>query len=118
MIYPIEPCPKPRMTQRDRWKKRPCVLRYRAFKDKCRAHRVELPQPCRVVFHIPMPPSWKKHERADMDGLPHLQKPDLDNLLKGLADACLKDDSTIWNVHAEKRWSYAAGIEILPLEDE
>ena len=27
---------KPRMTQRDKWKKRPCVLRYHAFRDKMR----------------------------------------------------------------------------------
>jgi Holliday junction resolvase RusA-like endonuclease len=116
MIYPIEPVAKPRMTQRDRWKKRPCVLHYRAFKDKCRVHRVELPQPCKVVFHIPMPRSWKAFDRDVMDGLPHIQKPDLDNLLKGLCDAVLLDDSKVWSVHAEKRWSRRAGIEIIPME--
>ena len=34
--YKIKPVPKPRMTQRDAWDKRPCVLRYRAFKDEVR----------------------------------------------------------------------------------
>ena len=105
------------MTQRDKWAKRPCVLRYRQFKDECKARGVTLPQPCRVVFHIPMPKSWKRLERAVMDGLPHIQKPDLDNLLKGLCDAVLVDDSRIWSVHAEKRWSYEAGIEITALEE-
>ncbi len=33
----IEPMGAPRMTQRDRWAKRPCVLRYHAFKDVLRA---------------------------------------------------------------------------------
>ena len=38
MEYPIIPLGKPRMTQRDKWAKRPAVLRYRAFKDECRLH--------------------------------------------------------------------------------
>lgn len=117
MRYPIEPCPKPRMTQRDRWKKRPCVMRYRAFKDKCRAHRVELPQPCRVIFHIAMPKSWNAISRRGNEGQPHIQKPDLDNLLKGLCDAVLLDDSKVWSVHAEKRWSLTPGIEIVGVDE-
>ena len=36
MIYDITPCPKPRQTQSDKWKKRPPVLRYRAFADEVR----------------------------------------------------------------------------------
>ena len=36
-IYiPVTPVSKPRMTQRDKWKKRPCVLRYRAYCDALR----------------------------------------------------------------------------------
>lgn len=118
MIYPIEPCPKPRMTRRDKWANRSCVLRYRQFKDECRARGVTLPQPCKVVFYIEMPKSWSAHDRRVNDQMPHQRKPDLDNLLKALCDAVLKDDSKIWNVRAEKRWSYAAGIEITPLETE
>lgn len=34
--YPILPVPKPRMTQRDVWQKRPVVLRYRKFCDAVR----------------------------------------------------------------------------------
>lgn len=118
MRYPIEPVAKPRMTQRDKWKKRPCVMRYRAFKDKCRAHRVELPQPCKVVFHLPMPDSWSVIKMLANDGKPHTQRPDIDNLGKGLLDAVLQEDSHIWSVRFEKRWSRAPGIEIVPMEDE
>ncbi|HHE6457291.1 TPA: RusA family crossover junction endodeoxyribonuclease, partial [Proteus mirabilis] len=32
-VFNIEPVPKPRMTQADKWKKRPPVLKYFAFKD-------------------------------------------------------------------------------------
>lgn len=34
--YPLTPVPKPRMTKSDAWRKRPCVMRYWAFKDKVR----------------------------------------------------------------------------------
>lgn len=112
MRYAIEPCPKPRMTRRDKWKKRLCVLRYWAFKDKCRVHRVQLPQPCRVVFHMAMPKSWSAAKREHMDGQPHAAKPDLDNLIKGLWDAILKEDSHLSSVTAEKRWSLKPGIEV------
>lgn len=112
-LYRITPCPKPRMTQRDKWQKRPCVLRYRAFKDQVRLRRVVLDPPCRVVFHLPMPASWPEAKKAELDGMPHIQKPDLDNLEKALLDAVHLDDSHVWSIHAEKRWSRKAGIEIV-----
>lgn len=117
MRYAIEPCPKPRMTQRDKWKKRPCVMKYRAFKDKCRLFGVSLPQPCRVIFHMPLPKKMGQRARQSMLGKPHTIKPDLDNLLKAICDAVLMDDSRLWSIHAEKRWSPSAGIEIIPIED-
>ncbi len=114
MIYDIQPCPKPRMTRRDKWKKRPAVLRYRAFKDKCRVRRVKLPQPCLVIFWMAMPKSWPPSKRARMMSARHQQKPDLDNLVKGLWDAVARNDERLWCVHAEKRWCEGdAAIEIL-----
>ncbi len=118
MFYPITPCPKPRMTQRDKWKKRPAVMRYRAFKDKCRAHGVKLPQPCEVIFSIPMPKSWSETKRSKMVGKPHQAKPDLDNLIKGLWDATVRNDERLWSVHAEKRWGAGGGIFVRALERE
>lgn len=118
MRYPIEPVPKPRMTQRDKWKKRPCVLRYRAFKDQCRARRVKLPQPCLVIFHMPMPSHWSDFARRSLDGKPHTQRPDLDNLLKALGDAVCKEDSHLWNIRAEKRWSLTPGIEVVMVKED
>jgi len=110
LVYRIKPCPKPRMTKRDKWKKRPGVMRYRAFKDKCRLQRVKLPQPCTVIFWLPMPESWPPSKRAKMVGTPHTQRPDLDNLIKGLWDAVVKNDERLWSVHAEKRWSAVEGM--------
>ncbi len=111
-LYRITPVPKPRMTQRDKWQKRPSVLRYRAFKDQVRLRRVVLDPPCRVVFWMPMPASWPEAKKAKLDGTPHLQRPDNDNLQKALLDAVHLDDSHVWSIHAEKRWARKAGIEI------
>ena len=112
MHYDITPLAKPRMTQRDKWKKRPAVLHYHAFKDECRLKRVEIPQPCKIIFYIPMPKSWSKKKKLNMTYKPHKQKPDIDNLMKALFDAIYEDDSHIWNVHAIKIWHEKGGIDI------
>ncbi len=118
MIYNIIPCPKPRMTQRDRWAKRPPVLRYWAFKDACKAAGVTLPDAFKVVFYLPMPASWSKKKRAAMEGKPHQAKPDVDNLVKALQDAVLDEDSGVWSIWAQKKWAVMPSIEIIPLDDE
>lgn len=59
-----------------------------------------------------MPKSWTARKREDMDGAPHEQKPDIDNLLKALLDATHHDDSHIWRICAEKRWAPAGSIEV------
>ena len=113
MIFEILPVPKPRMTQRDKWAKRPPVIRYRAFCDQVRAAGVELPESgAHVIFHMPMPPSWRLKKRLDMAGKPHRQKPDVDNLWKALMDACLDDDSGVWDVRATKLWAVNGAIEV------
>ena len=112
MYYDITPVAKPRMTQRDKWKKRPVVLHYHAFKDEVRLKRVEIPQPCKIIFYVPMPKSWTKRDRALMYRKPHTKTPDIDNYLKALFDAVYEDDSHIWNVHAIKLWHEKGGIEI------
>ena len=96
MIYSITPCPKPRMTQSDKWKKRPAVMRYWAFKDEVRLKMggVELDGSC-VVFFIPMPKSWSKKRRDATLGHPHRSRPDISNLLKALEDALYGEDSHI-----------------------
>ena len=111
MIYKISPCTKPRMTQRDKWKQRPCVVKYRSFKDECRSQDLELFESMSVVFEIEMPKSWSAKKKSEMDGEPHQQKPDVDNLVKGLLDTML-EDSHVWRVHAEKRWATEGKIKI------
>lgn len=111
-VYPIVPVSKPRMTSRDKWKQRPAVMAYRAFKDKVRAHGVTIPVPCKVTFYIAMPDSWSKKKKAAMDGQPHMQKPDVDNLLKALLDALFEDDCAVWSIWPEKRWATVSGFKV------
>ena len=104
---------KPRMTQRDAWAKRPVVLRYHAFKDECALHRVSLPlSGSKVTFVVPMPRSWSKVKKRDMNNKPHQSTPDVDNLLKGLMDAVFDDDSVVWDVHITKIWGFTGEIRI------
>lgn len=113
MKYQIEPTPKPRMTRSDKWNKRPCVVVYRSFKDKCRALGITLPEQCKIIFHIAVPSSWSKKKKAAHIGQPHLTRPDCDNLVKGLWDALFEEDGHLWRIHAEKRWADSPSIEII-----
>jgi len=111
--YYFEPVPKPRMTQRDKWKKRPVVERYRAFKDLCRDENVSIPESgAHIRFYLKMPKSWSKKKKLAMEGHPHQQRPDIDNLLKGLLDAVYHEDSVVYNISASKYWSVNPGFTI------
>jgi len=106
--FKIDPVAKPRMTGSDRWKHRPVVDRYFAFKDAlvllCKKAKYVLPDKYGVKFYIAMPESWSSWKKIDRKGKPHQQKPDLDNLLKSIND-CLKiSDQTIYYIEASKIW--------------
>jgi hypothetical protein len=101
------------MTQRDRWARRPVVLRYFAFRDAVRASGIQLPASgWHVVFVLPMPRSWSKAKRAEHDGQPHRARPDLDNLLKALLDALYGEACGVWDGRATKIWGAAGGIAV------
>lgn len=112
-VYPIDPVPKPRMTQRDKWKQRPCVMRYRAFKDEVRLRKVSVPKAgAHVIFALPMPKSWPKARKLKMAGLPHEQKPDVDNLIKALLDGLYTDDSVVSDIRISKVWAATGAIAV------
>lgn len=111
--YPITPCSKPRMTQRDRWKKRPSVLKYFAFRDEVKLRGVFVPESDSwIAFVIPMPSSWSEKKKLDMDGKPHQQSPDVDNMIKALLDAIYEDDCAVWQIGCEKRWGRTGKIVV------
>lgn len=103
-------CAKPRMTQADVWKKRPAVLKYRAFADRCRKVAGSKlknirPDHLGLAITIEMPKSWSKKKRAEMLGQPHRSRPDVSNILKAVEDSLWKEeDSMIWSVACTKHW--------------
>jgi len=113
--------PKPRMTQRDKWRERPCVLRYRAFKDelmllaRSQGYQVGKMDIDRIdaVVQLPMPKSWSKKKRQAYQGQPHQQKPDADNLLKAICDALLEDDSRVWHKVITKYWGTEGRLDLI-----
>lgn len=111
----INPIGKVRMTQSDKWKKRPCVMRYRAFADelryKCNLQGIEIDTCLNAIFTLPMPKSWSKKKKEMMNGKPHQQKPDIDNICKALLDPLLKDDSGVHQLIVSKIWGYEGSIE-------
>lgn len=112
-VYNINPMGKPRMTRADKWKKRPEVLRYRAFCDHVRLLGVVLPEAgAHVTFILPMPPSWSKKKRLQHDGQSHQAKPDCDNMLKALMDAIYVDDAHVWDCRVTKIWGETGQIII------
>ena len=125
ITIPVTPVSKPRQTKSDRWKKRPCVMRYRAFADQVRLaeklsqqdfKKILLEGAC-IVFVIPMPNSWSKKKKAKMYGLHHQQKRnDIDNLVKALMDALLEEDGEVHTVCAKKVWGNVGCIKFWPMD--
>ena len=104
----IAPMGAPRQTRADSWKKRPVVLRYRAYKDALRlACRGVTMEPIEVMVHayIAMPDSWSNKKRLEMCGKACRSKPDWDNIGKGVCDALWEQDSVIADGGVRKRWS-------------
>jgi Holliday junction resolvase RusA-like endonuclease len=75
-----------------------------------------------VTFGIPYPITVKGGKKARIEGNPHFQKPDLDNIIKGFKDGLtqsktlLTDDSTICFLHASKLWTNSEGYIYFLLE--
>lgn len=113
------PMGKPRMTRRDKWQKRECVTRYRAFADELReafglSHKLTQ-APLRLDWraYLPMPESWSRTKRESMRGQPHRQKPDRDNIDKAILDALFQDDSAIAQGVTAKYWDDGNGPRIV-----
>ncbi len=111
--YDIKPTPKPRMTQRDKWNPSKSALKYFAFKDECRLKKVILPEAgAHVIFIVPFPKSYSLKKKQNLDGMPHIQKPDVDNLLKSIMDAVYDDDSVVYDIRVSKYWGHKGKIII------
>jgi len=114
------PVGKPRQTRSDRWKKRPEVLRYRAWADEVRrvatgdaAQKLEgVPLEVRVKAYFALPKTWSAAKRRAWTGKPHQSKPDWDNVAKSVCDALFAEDKTIWAGSLSKFWEDGKGARI------
>jgi Holliday junction resolvase RusA-like endonuclease len=104
--FNITPIGKPRMTQSDRWKKRPATMKYWEYKDRLNIQAkllgFKVPECLEILFVIPMPDSWSEKKKAAMEGEPHQQKIDIDNAIKGFFDALCIQDNFIYYCKAMK----------------
>lgn len=93
-------------------------MRYREYADRLRelAEQVRFTVPeegMALAFYCPMPASWSKKKRRAMNGQPHRQKPDVDNMTKAFLDALCEEDSYVWNLAGqEKRWAEVGHIVV------
>ena len=119
--FDVVPVAAPRMNQADRWKRRPCVVRYFAYRDQVRAIAAEqgfrLPECFFLWFQMPMPKSWSQRKKRMMFGEPCRSKPDADNLAKGFFD-CFGEDKHVWSVQITKTWHDKGGIVVTAPYDE
>jgi len=107
----VAPCSKPRMTRADKWKKRPSVVKFFAFRDAIKQstiHNIAL-ESFDIEFYIQMPKSWSKKKKELHNGNPHKQRPDLDNYIKAWCDSVFEEDSVVWRFKASKRWTDKPG---------
>ena len=107
----VAPCSKPRMTRADKWKKRPSVVKFFAFRDAIKqssVHNIAL-ESFDIEFYIQMPKSWSKKKKELHNGNPHKQRPDLDNYIKAWCDSVFEEDSVVCRFKASKRWTDKPG---------
>ena len=109
------PTGKPRQTQRDKWMKRPSVVKYREWADKAREAAGQLPDNPGTVnwtAYFEIPESWSKKKKKLMAGAFHRQKPDRDNVDKCVLDSLFSEDSGIHSGTMQKRWDDGNGPRI------
>lgn len=99
-------------------------MRYREYADRLREIAgtigFEVPESgMALCFYLPMPASWSKKKRRAMNGAPHQQKPDVDNLTKALLDALCEEDSFVWQIERmEKRWAEVGHVVVTVRRDD
>lgn len=108
---------KPRMTQRDKWAKRPVVVAYRAWADGVRNIVRTIPPAARtvtisLVARYRVPASWSRIRRIDAIGERKRTKPDPDNIAKAVLDALWSQDAAVGDVTVQRFWAQRDQLEI------
>ena len=117
-IFSIDPVIAPTMVSSDKYKKRPQVLRYFAFKDHllllAKVKGLHVLPGCihELRFCVQMPKSWSIKKKDRMRDTPHAQVPDIDNFLRATMNT-FGEDSHIHTIrNLSKVWSDSGSIII------
>lgn len=108
-VFHVKPMSRPRMTQSDKWKKRPVVEKYRRFCNQIQRDMKGFALPYYnvwITYYYPMPKSWSNAKKKRHNGRFHQQRPDMDNFTKGLFDALSDEDSVFADARITKVWAY------------
>lgn len=116
-IIPGDPVAAPRMTQRDKWLGRPCVVKYFNWRNRSKQICGQLPltetiESVSIRAFFSPPASTSKKKRTTMYGTLHRVKPDASNVLKAVEDALFDDDQKLARVSISKHWAIAECVEI------
>lgn len=114
-ITGADPMGAPRQTRADKWLRRPCVLRYREFRDKIKAATngvMKEPLGMVVIAYLTIPRSIRGAKREAMLGTVHRVKPDADNIYKAVSDAIIENDQRICLQVCFKGWADEPRIEL------
>lgn len=110
----VVPMGKPRMTQRDKWQKRDCVVRYRAYADTIRLQMPKnIPSGGVLLNWIAFLPIPKSRRKEGLAGKLHDEKPDADNIDKGLSDILFEQDKSIPGGVKLKFWDDGKGPRVI-----
>lgn len=82
----------------------------------------DVPIAVTIKFYFPMPESFSAKKKERFEGTPHYNRIDLDNCIKSILDGTqgyvFKNDSRIYKIEAEKRYSKEPRAEVLLRADE
>ncbi|TQN37435.1 hypothetical protein FHU33_4087 [Blastococcus colisei] len=120
MTIKVDPVAKSRQTRSDKWKQRPAVMRYRAYADELRLTVpvcYQFPANVELIYGISMPRSWSAKKKAEMDGQPHRQEPDTNNLTRRSRTSSAKRQLCLARARREavEQWSETDYLTIRPL---
>jgi Holliday junction resolvase RusA-like endonuclease len=124
-FFPVEPMGAVRTTQKQKFVDKRAI-RYHQYKSdialmaaarKIKPIQAGNPVIIReLVFYMPIPQSWSNKKKQEAIGQPHIKKPDIDNLVKGLFDSlngiAWADDNQVYEMHNVKKiYGEEPGIE-------
>lgn len=118
MEFDIIPMPAPRQNYSERFNPTKRTQRYRKFQNLlftlAKQKKYKLRVPLSLTFVMPMPKSWTKKKKEEMNGQPHTQRPDLDNLIKAFKDSLLREDSMVYEYgKMRKEWGEVGKIIVM-----